>query len=104
ERRAMDALVNLAVQRGDDQWFRLAILSSAADAASQFYALLRTKQPDWENAEMIAQLAALIGAKHETGELSRFLASLNQLKQPAAALTGLAKSIQLAGGKQLAGL
>jgi putative membrane-bound dehydrogenase-like protein len=99
--RALNTLAELALQRADNQWFRLAILSSVADVASQFYALLHTKRPTWENAEMIAQLAALIGAKHDTAELARFLTSLNQLKQPAAALTGLAKGIKLAGVKNL---
>ena len=32
--RALDALSELALQRGSDQWFRLAILSSAANEAS----------------------------------------------------------------------
>ncbi|MBI1760615.1 MAG: c-type cytochrome [Acidobacteria bacterium] len=99
--RALNALADLALQRSDDQWFRLAILSSAADSASQFYALLRTKKPDWENADLFTQLAALVGAKHEAGELTRFLASLNKLKKPEVALAGLAKGIKLAGVKNL---
>ena len=99
--RALNALADLAWQRSEDQWFRLAILSSAADQASSFYALLRTKKPDWENADLFAQLAALIGAKHDAGELMRFLASLGKLKKPEVALTGLAKGIKLAGVKNL---
>lgn len=105
DRRAMEALANLALQRSDDQWFRLAILSSAADQAAQFYALLlekrRSKKLDWENAELFTQLAALIGAKHDAGELTRVLASLNKLKKPEVALAGLAKGIKLAGVKNL---
>jgi putative heme-binding domain-containing protein len=99
--RGLNVLADLALQRSNDQWFRLAILSSAADAASQFYALLRSKKPDWESPEMFTQLAALIGAKHDTGELTRFLASLNKLQKPEVALTGLAKGIKLAGVKNL---
>jgi putative membrane-bound dehydrogenase-like protein len=99
--RSLNALADLALQHSSDQWFRLAILSSAAESASQFYALLRSKKPDWESPEMFTQLAALIGAKHDAGELTRFLASLGKLQKPDVALAGLAKGIKLAGVKNL---
>lgn len=103
--RSLNALADLALQRSEDQWFRLAILSSAADSASQFYALLlekqRSKKPDWESPEIFTQLAALVGAKHDASELTRFLASLSKLQKPEIALAGLAKGIKLAGVKNL---
>lgn len=101
EERALDALAELARQRGADQWFRLAILSSASDAASPFFHLLRAKHASFENGELLAQLAALIGAKHDPRELTRFLSALSGLKQPEPGLTGLAKALRLAGVRNL---
>ncbi len=99
--RALNALADLAVTRSDDQWFRLAILSSAADQSSQFFHLLRAKNPSFENKEMFAQLAALIGAEHDERELSKFLGALAGLKQPEAAMAGLTKGLRLANVSKL---
>ncbi|MCI0524188.1 MAG: HEAT repeat domain-containing protein [Acidobacteria bacterium] len=101
DNRAMDALAKMAIERGENQWFRLAILSSVSDRASQFFHLLRAKNPSFENKEMFAQLAALIGAKHEAAELSRFLGGISGLKQPGIALAGLSKGLKLANVSNL---
>lgn len=101
DQRALDELADLAIKRGDDQWFRLAILSSVADRASKFFHLLRAKNPSFENKQMFAQLAALIGAKHDSAELSKFLAALAGLKEPEAALAGLNKGLKLANVSNL---
>lgn len=101
DQRAPNALADLAVSRSDDQWFRLAILSSAADQSSKFFHLLRAKNPSFENKEMFAQLAALIGAKHDANELSKFLSALVGLKQPDAAMAGLTKGLKLANVSKL---
>src|SRR5262245_26224027 len=69
DKRAMDALAGRAKRRGEDPWFRLAILSSVADRSSQFFHLLREKNPAFENKEMFAQLATLIGARRDPAEL-----------------------------------
>ncbi len=101
ENRAKEALADLAIRHGEDQWFRLAILSSVADQSSQFFHLLRAKNSSFENKEMFAQLAAMIGAKHDPAELSKFLAALAGLKQPEAALAGLSKGLKLANVSKL---
>lgn len=101
DKRAMDALADLAVRRGEDQWFRLAILSSVADQSSQFFHLMRAKYPSFENKEMFARLATIIGAGRDSAELSKFLAALTKLKQPEAALAGLNKGLKLANASNL---
>lgn len=101
DKRAFDALVKMASERSNEQWFRLAILSSVADSASQFFAALRAKHPNFDNKEMIAQLGSLIGAKHDAAEMTSFVKGLNGLKEPEAGLNGLAKGLQLAGVKNL---
>ncbi|HKQ80109.1 MAG TPA: PVC-type heme-binding CxxCH protein [Blastocatellia bacterium] len=101
DNRAMDALAYMAISRGEDQWFRLAILSSVADKSSQFFHLLRAKNPSFENKELFAQIATIIGARHDFGELSKFLAALAELKQPEAALIGLNKGLHLANVSNL---
>src|SRR5215468_8563434 len=101
DKRAMDALADLTIRRGEDPWFRLAILSSVADQSSQFFHLIRAKNPSFENKEMFAQLATLIGARRDSTELSKFLAALAKLKQPEAALAGLNKGLSLANVSNL---
>ncbi len=101
DKRAFDALVKMASERSNDQWFRLAILSSVADSAAQFFTALRAKNPNFDNKEMIAQLGSLIGAKQDAAEMTRFVKTLTGLKQPEVALNGLAKGLQLAGVKNL---
>ena len=101
DKRAFDALVKLASERSNDQWFRLAILSSVADSAAQFFAALRAKNPNFDNKEMISQLGSLIGAKHEAAEMTSFVKALSGLAQPEVGLNGLAKGLQLAGVKNL---
>jgi putative membrane-bound dehydrogenase-like protein len=99
--KRLDIYSKLASHHSNDQWFRLAILSSVADSASQFFAALRAKHPNFDNKEMIAQLGSLIGAKHEAAEMTSFVKGLNGLKEPEAGLNGLAKGLQLAGVKNL---
>jgi putative membrane-bound dehydrogenase-like protein len=101
DRRALDAMVEMATKHSDDQWFRLAILSSAANNASPFFASLRAKHPDFENKELFKQIAALIGAKRDVSELSKLLGALHGLKQPEAAIAGLSKGLKLVDAKNL---
>ncbi len=101
DNRALDALADLAVKYSDDQWFRLAIISSVAGRSSQFFHLLRAKNPSFENKELFAQLAALVGAKHDSTELSRLLSALSGLNQPEAAMAGLSKGLKLANVTKL---
>lgn len=101
DNRAFDALVKMASERSNDQWFRLAILSSVADSSAQFFQTLRAKYPSFDNKEMIAQLGSLIGAKHDPAEMTSFTKALSGLAQPEVGLNGLAKGLQLAGVKNL---
>ncbi len=97
--RALDALVAITARRSDDRWFRLAILSSVADQASQFFHLLRAQ--GFERADMIAQLTALIAARLDAGELSGLLSAIGRLKQPEPALDGLNRGLKLAEARNL---
>lgn len=99
--RSMDVLADLAINHSDDQWFRLAVLSSVNDAAAQFFALLRKKNPDFDNKQLFAQLAALIGGKHDANELAGLLKQLPSLKDPEPTLNGLSKGFKLADVKNL---
>lgn len=101
DQRALTMLADLASRRAADRWFRIAILSSASNSASDFYQLLARKGGSFEHTELLTQLASLIGAKHDPGEIARLLNSLRQQKQPETALTGLAIGLKLAGVKNL---
>lgn len=99
--RAMESLADLAVRHSDDQWFRLAVLSSVNDSAAQFFALLRRKNPGFDNKQLFAQLAALIGGKHDANELAGLLKLAAMLNDPEPALSGLSKGLKLADVKNL---
>ncbi len=97
ERRALNALADIASQHAADRWFQVAILSSVSDSAAELFHLLRSKGNAFEHADFLRQLAALIGARHDPGEITRFLSALDQLPQPEAALSGLARGFKMAG-------
>ncbi|MBS1787004.1 MAG: c-type cytochrome [Acidobacteria bacterium] len=97
----MDALADLAIRHADDQWFRLAVLSSVNDSAAQFFALLRKKNPGFDNKQLFAQLAALIGGKHDANELAGLLKLVASLKDPEPTLSGLGRGLKLADVKNL---
>ncbi len=97
----MNELTRIALQYSKDQWFRLAILSSVNDRSAEFFQMLRSKNPSFENKELFAQLGSLIGAKQDTAEIASYLNGLNGLKEPEAGLIGLAKGLNLAGVKNL---
>ncbi|MEO6725137.1 MAG: HEAT repeat domain-containing protein, partial [Blastocatellia bacterium] len=73
DQRALNVLADLAIRHGEDQWFRLAVLSSVNDSASHFFALLRKKNPQFDNEALFTQLSALIGGKHDANELAELL-------------------------------
>lgn len=99
--RSMDVLADLAIHHSEDQWFRLAVLSSVNDSAAQFFALLRKKNPDFDSKPLFSQLAALIGGQHDTNELAGLLKQVASLKDPEATLSGLSKGLKLADVKNL---
>jgi putative membrane-bound dehydrogenase-like protein len=101
DHRALAVLVDLALQRATDSWFRTAILSSVADSASEFFHRLRAKRPSLENPDLLAQLGSLIGGKHDAGEISRFLKALVTQTNPDAGLRGLSRGLKLSGVRNL---
>ncbi|MGH9802784.1 MAG: DUF7133 domain-containing protein, partial [Blastocatellia bacterium] len=98
---SMDVLADLAIKHGDDQWFRLAVLSSIADSAAEFFTLLRKKNPGFDNKQLFAQMASLIGGKHDTNELAGLFKLIPSLKDPEPTLSGLSKGLKLADVKNL---
>jgi putative membrane-bound dehydrogenase-like protein len=99
--RVMTALAELASQHANDQWFRVAVLSSVRDSAIQFFDRMVSKRKLAEQPELLSQLASLIGAKHDPREIAHFLGEMPKVKQPDAGLSGLARGLQLAGVKSL---
>jgi HEAT repeat protein len=105
--RALLALTELARDHGGDAWFRVAILSSLNENASEFFHLYLSRNQFQLNPTFLDQLAALIGAKHDANEIRRFLTVENVLlpqhpNEGAAGLFGLARGLQLAGVHDLA--
>jgi HEAT repeat protein len=105
--RALLALTELARDHGGDPWFRVAILSSLNDTASEFFHLYLSRNQFQLNPTFLDQLAALIGAKHDANEIRRFLTVEDVLlpehpNEGAAGLFGLARGLQLAGVHDLA--
>ena len=84
-----------------DRWFRIAVLSSVQDSAILFLDQLLSKRKLADQSELLAQLACVIGAKHDPGEIAHFLGVLPKVRQPDAALSGLTRGLELAGGKAL---
>jgi len=95
--RSLAALADLAANHKNDKWFRVAVLSSVGDSASPFLQTMLTRGVD----EMVPQLAALVGGRHNPAELSQALSGIARLKEPAAALSGLGKGLALTGAMGL---
>jgi putative membrane-bound dehydrogenase-like protein len=105
--RALALLTDLARDRAGDPWFRVAILSSLNDNASEFFHLFLSRNKFQLNPLFLHELASLIGAKHDPAEIRRFLAVEEALvpqhpNEAAAALFGLAKGLKLASVRNLA--
>ena len=100
--RIFEALAALASSGGAaDHWMRIAILSSAAEQPFQLLEHLKPKDRAWQNAAFITQLAALIGAKHDSREMTSLISELPRLEHPVAGLAGLARGLKLAGARHL---
>ncbi|HZT36794.1 MAG TPA: PVC-type heme-binding CxxCH protein [Bryobacteraceae bacterium] len=101
DQRALITLAQLAHQHSADAWFRTAILTSVADSASPFYHMLLAKGESWTAPEMLVELSALIGARHDRNELARWFAALPKLRAPDQELAGLARGLKLAKARNL---
>ncbi len=105
--RALLALTELARDHAGEPQFRVAILSSLKETASEFFHLYLSRNQFQLNPAFLDQLAALIGAKHDTNEIRRFLTVEDVLlpqhpNEGAAGLFGLARGLRLAGVHDLA--
>ncbi len=100
--RPYDALAALASAGGAaDHWMRIAILSSASERPFQLFDRLKPQDRAWQKAAFVTQLAALIGAKHDSREMASLITELPQIENSAAGLTGLAHGLKLAGVRNL---
>ncbi len=100
--RALDTLAALATAGGaSDRWFRIAILSSAADRPFQLFERLPARDRGWQDPAFLTQLAALIGAKHDRREMAELVSALPRLDHPAVGLTGLSRGLKLAAAHNL---
>jgi putative membrane-bound dehydrogenase-like protein len=99
--RALGALAKLAHDRSSDRWFRVAILSSVADSASQFFHMVLAKGESWTDPGLLVELSSLIGARADKSELSRWFAALPKLSQPDKVLAGLTRGLKLANARNL---
>jgi putative membrane-bound dehydrogenase-like protein len=99
--RGLAALSQLAHQRSSDEWFRVAILSSVGNSASTFYHTLLDKGQSWTDPELLVELSALVGARHDSKELSEWFHVLPKLNQPDRELEGLISGLKLVDVRNL---
>jgi putative membrane-bound dehydrogenase-like protein len=99
--RALAALLQLAHLHGSDPWFRLAILSSAADQASTFYHMVLAKGQTWTDAQLAIETSALIGGRQNQAELAAWFGALPKLEQPERYLAGLTRGLRLVNARNL---
>ncbi|MBI4906802.1 MAG: c-type cytochrome [Acidobacteria bacterium] len=90
-------VVQLAAINGGDNWFRLATLSSAADWPGEFFSMmLNRKETTWQRRDTLNPLGSLAGSRQKPDEIARFLSDTVKLKQPALALEGISRGLDLA--------
>jgi putative membrane-bound dehydrogenase-like protein len=99
--RALARLVELAHRDSADPWFRIAILSSVADAAAPFFHLLAAKGETWTDPELLVEASAMIGGRQNPAELTAWFAALPKLTQPERYLAGLTRGLHLVGARNL---
>ena len=99
--RTLPTLAQLAHQRSADPWYRLAILSSAANSASPFFHSLSRKGQSWTDPQMLVELSALIGARQNKNEIALWFKALPKLSDPDKYLTGLTRGLRLTNARNL---
>jgi putative heme-binding domain-containing protein len=99
--RALAVLADLAHRDSADPWFRIAILSSVADAAAPFFHLLVAKGETWTDPQLLVEASAMIGGRQNPAELSAWFAVLPKLTQPERHLAGLTRGLHLVGAHNL---
>ena len=97
EARTLPVLAGIARAHAGDHWMRTAVLSSVNDSAAEFLPLVaKDGEP-----ELLRQVGALIGARHEPAELARFFRTPMPDKVWPAALGGLAHGLKLGDARRL---
>ena len=83
-REELRALARIAARDGENEWTRLAIVSGLGETATRSLALLMEAEPTFltepstGQAEVLRQIAAIIGARNRDPELEDCLALLNK--------------------------
>ena len=98
---AKQALARLANAHATDNWFRIAILTSAANAPADFMETMMSTGKDWQVPAFVQQFGSMIGARQNPAEIGKLLALTSRLKNPESAFAGLARGLELASGKRL---
>jgi len=106
--RCLEALTQLAVRYGDEQWMGDAVASSVPDSADRLLASLLGSPGAGEKARtLIPALASVVGARHQDEEIARLLGSVAGQQQDerapilVPALDGLIEGLQRGKPKPL---
>src|SRR5262249_54188434 len=90
-------LAGIAERHPDDRWFRLAVMTAAADNPLGLFQAVH----DFGKGELLGQIGTLIGTRHDAKEVASLLAGIGRVPQPEIALAGLAKGLRLAAVTEL---
>lgn len=101
ENRTLPVLAQIAHQDSSDPWFRIAILSSVADAAAPFFHMLIAKGEDWADAQLAIEASAMIGGRQNPAEMAAWFGALPKVRQPEKYLAGLTRGLRLVGARNL---
>ncbi|MFN7938213.1 MAG: PVC-type heme-binding CxxCH protein [Bryobacteraceae bacterium] len=100
---ARSAIVTLAANHGDNPWFHTATLSSAANWPGEYFAMLLARpESSWQRPELLRSIGGLIGTRKDPAEVTKFLAGAGRLKDPAPALQGLARGLDMSRATAMA--
>ena len=99
--RALATLAEVAHRDSRDPWFRMAILSSVADAADPFFHMVLAKGESWTDPQLLIEASAMIGGRQNPAEIARWFAALSKVAQPENYLDGLTRGLRLVRARNL---
>jgi hypothetical protein len=99
--RALAALAEVAHRDSRDPWFRIAILSSVADAADPFFHMVLAKGESWTDPQLLNEASAMIGGRQSPAEIARWFAALPTVAQAESYLDGLTRGLRLVRARNL---
>ena len=99
--RALATLAEVAHRDSRDPWFRMAILSSVADAADPFFHMVLAKGESWTDPQLLIEASAMIGGRQNPAEIARWFAALPKVAQPENYLDGLTRGLRLVRARNL---